>query len=244
MNNNTKQNWLDFSYDFSNKILTKESINISLNKFYKEKLSNIKDNIFIYIQFKVITEDNIYWSISYIQTIKIREFKFLYDLFNEFWDIKTNDYKTLSLKSIVFTYKILSLEESKKIKSKIVRHLDIKIKSQKDILSFGGYDLPTTMDFTNWGLTYFNEDYSSAIVLKSKSKIIYHINLYENYHEVELKVNDIIMLKFIDYRDSNCELNSFTRIINKNHEYIFENGILKIKKIIKKVSFWNLLNLV
>jgi hypothetical protein len=53
---------------------------------------------------------------------------------------------------------------------------------------------------------------------------------------VELKLNDSILLSFKDVMNHREDLTTFTRIV-KNQEYIFNEGELLVKKIIKNVPF-------
>ena len=79
-------------------------------------------------------------------------------------------------------------------------------------------------------------EYSIKLLYKSSSSLTYHVELFNNYQLVELKLNDKIVLTFKDTMNHNSDLSCFTRVI-KNQEYIFDNGKLLIKKIIKNVSF-------
>jgi hypothetical protein len=101
------------------------------------------------------------------------------------------------------------------------------------------------MDFTTWGESYFSEDGLNVIVLDSVSTSPspkkYYIKLYENYQEVELKFNNLTLLTFKDIMNNKGDLSTFTRIIG-NQKYIFINGELIIKKIIKKVNYLKPIN--
>jgi hypothetical protein len=72
--------------------------------------------------------------------------------------------------------------------------------------------------------------------LKINSNSIYHINIYNNHTEVQLKLNDKILLEFTDKMVESGKLNSFTRTI-KNQEYIFIDGDLILKKIKNLLNF-------
>lgn len=101
--------------------------------------------------------------------------------------------------------------------------------------TFSGYNLPAIMDITKWGNYQFISD-TKAIIYKKSSHLEYHVELFDNYQLVELKLNDKIVLTFKDTMNDKDNLSSFTKYI-KNHEYIFENGELLVKKIKKNVSF-------
>ena len=134
---------------------------------------------------------------------------------------------------IVFTYKILSVDSIIK-EEKINVHINDKIYNKT--FEFGGYKLPKTMDFTLWGNTYYGENSNLAVVFKPNSNIIYHINIQEDYTEVQMKANNNIIFEFKDIMNNKGDLFTFTRII-KNQEYNFVNGKLIIKKLIRKVDY-------
>lgn len=117
------------------------------------------------------------------------------------------------------------------IKKKKAKKTKKKIKNIK----FGGYKLPTTMDITKWGPYQFIFD-NKTIIYKPSSLLEYHIELFDNYQLIELKLNDKVLLTFKDTMNDKSNLSTFTRIV-KNHKYIFEDGELILKKIKKKVSF-------
>jgi len=55
------------------------------------------------------------------------------------------------------------------------------------------------MDLFEWGQCDFNLDYSEVIIYKKQSKGVYFVKLYEKHIEVELKINDVMILKFTEY---------------------------------------------
>jgi hypothetical protein len=91
------------------------------------------------------------------------------------------------------------------------------------------------MDFSQWGNINYYSDHL-AYVVKENSKAIYHINIFDNYTKVELKLNDKILISFTDTMNDKDNLGTFTRTI-KRQEYIFIESKLIIKKIIKDISF-------
>ena len=158
-----------------------------------------------------------------MQIIDIGDISELNQLFIEYWNIKSEDYYLASYSDLIFTYKILDTNLSLKIiKPEKVGDLGIGIKSKSKIgsLRFGGYNLPATMDLTLWGDFQFTED-NSAIVYKRSSQLEYHIQLFDNYQLVELKLGDKIVLSFKDEMNHKSDLSSFTRTV-KNQVYIFK----------------------
>lgn len=98
--------------------------------------------------------------------------------------------------------------------------------SIQNVFQFKGYHLPNTMDIISWGHIYFDDSYTNAIITQSNST--YFIKLYDTYSEVELKVNNITVLKFKDKLNNAADLTTFTRIIG-NQEYIIENSKIIVK---------------
>jgi hypothetical protein len=92
------------------------------------------------------------------------------------------------------------------------------------------------MDLTVWGEYVLTSACTSAIVYKPKSKATYHITLFDPYQEVELKSEDKTLLTFKDIKLDPGNLSSFKRII-RDQEYLFENGVLLLKKLKRKTPF-------
>jgi len=74
------------------------------------------------------------------------------------------------------------------------------------------------------------------LISKSNSNLLYKIETYISYNKIEVLGHGKTILTFFDYKNDGNNLNTFTRKIN-NHEYIFVNGELIIKKLIRKTSF-------
>lgn len=101
----------------------------------------------ILIQFKIKIDKNNYRSISYLQTVKLNDLKDLTDVFTEFWNLRDEDYTSLTPTHIVFSYKYLNdtLKYGSLISSKFNR--DKSLNNKKSI-NFKGFNLPNTMDFS------------------------------------------------------------------------------------------------
>ena len=69
-----------------------------------------------------------------------------------------------------------------------------------------GFNLPTTMGITQWSESKFNDDYTTAIVYKQNSKVVYHVSLFDNRQTVEIKINDKTLLSFTDIMLDNNNL--------------------------------------
>lgn len=244
----TINNWSDYNHKLHSNNISNLDIAIAFSKFITQVISTLSDykpvnypsNIRILILFKVKTINNQYRNISPLQIVEIENLNILIEIFNEYWNLKSEEYYIASYSDIIFTYKIV---DSKNLETKILTAEKInKIKKQlrdnNSITRFGGYSLPNTMDFTTWGDCHFLSD-SKIIVYKRNSKLEFYIELSENYQEVELRFDDKVLLSFkdtmLDRRSG--DLSSFSRLIKNRHEYFFNKGNLILKKIIKKVKF-------
>jgi hypothetical protein len=71
-----------------------------------------------------------------------------------------------------------------------------KIKSERKLtFKFSGFNLPCTIDSSEWGtITYLS--YNNLIVKKPNSKLVYQIELFDNYQLVKLlnHSNQLILL--------------------------------------------------
>jgi len=171
-----------------------------------------------------------------LQTVSKAEFEDLLNVFLEFWDIQSEEYHNMYVKNVIFLYKVLPVDTTVK-KIKINPHVKVK-QAEKTSFKYQGYALANTMDFTQWGDTHFYANYHKAIVYKYKSKIEYHIEIYESYTKVDLVVGNKIILSFKDIPIYNrsIDFSSYIRKF-KNQSYIIENGKLKLKCIKRKTRF-------
>jgi DNA polymerase type B, organellar and viral len=239
--------WHDWSYDIDSFIFSEVLFNDIFYKFGKN-FSSLprKDKLLVQLKWKI--EGDIYRSISYIQSVSLSDFDELRDIFLSFIEIKSDEYKSFPLKAIIFSYKLL--DSKIEIKKKIIKPQIISQTNQeeenkmmegksliKNIYHEGGYNLPNTMDLTEWGECQFSHDYGRVMIHKKNSKIVYDVNIYDNYNYIEMKVKDKIIIRFKDILEDSQHLNYFKRIINNKHEYYFENGEIVLKKILKKVDF-------
>ena len=224
--------WIDYNYKLDNQILTERYISDALFSLFENLSYSIKDNSLILIQFKIKFEDTQYRSISYLQSITINDLDELNDIFIEFWKLRDEDYISLNPSHIIFTYKIINNDLLTETKSKLNRSRRVNIVPS---FNFKGFNLPKTMDYLNWGKIE-SESSSSYIIKKHNSKLYYHINIFENYLSIDLKIKDKIIFKFTDTLIEKGKLDSFIRKIN-NQEYIFIDGKLIIKKVIKHTKY-------
>jgi len=108
------------------------------------------------------------------------------------------------------------------------------------------------MDFTKWGKILYdslnplkNEYFEGQLIViqKPKSDIKYYLVMNKFHTEVEMKIDDKLLLSFKEELNrKDCRLDSFTRKV-KNHEYIFEEGKVILKKLYHKKMFFKPLKL-
>lgn len=224
---NTAVQWKDFSYDLPNRIVTIPDIRLSLtglwSKVYSDK-QNHQDMMFV--QFKVRTGRHLTRSISYVQRVGYSDFNSLLDSFLGFWSIRSDLYKVEQFYQIIYTYKLIPKISTIPLSSKILNHKN-KDKENISYFKFYGYELPTTMDYRSWGILI---ESNILIVYKPKSKIEYHIHIYEDRQEVSVFSDGHFMIHFTDILLDVHDLSTFYRII-KEQSYLFVNGSLALKSV-------------
>ena len=145
----TLNKWFDYHYNLTNAILSNEQIKLAVNSLF-ENFSCLSQDTFISIQFKIKSDKNEYKSVSYLQTVKLIERENLIDIFNEFWNLRNQDYLSLNPSYIIFTYKLNDSTKGIVQKTKLNRNI-LSIEDTKNTLNFKGFNLPSTIDFTQWG---------------------------------------------------------------------------------------------
>lgn len=223
--------WYEFRFSLQGNIILAQHIEVALREFWLKVVDYLDENYYIVIQFKLLTVDNEYRSISYLQTVNKNDLNRLTNNFIEYWLLRTDEYHQMAIDSIIFDYKLYQ-KSVKYAETNINKHQKVIIQQNKPIV-FGGYKLPTNMDITTWsGNVKFFSDYTKAIVYLSDSKREYHIQLFNDYQIVQVKVDEDILLEFKDILEDRNDLSTFTRII-KDQKYI---SCLKEVKLVKLVK--------
>jgi hypothetical protein len=232
--NNTKfllpNLWHNYFISCKNKLLDNNLIKEMLNKFWDEIMNNIDDKMVILL-FRIQYEDKSFRTIGNLQKIDKSQFTRLYRLLSDLLSILSNDYKSLPIINIVFSYKIIDTENKvSKIDSNNIK--DDKLPTFK----FYGYNLPLTMDIKKWG-TILSHDNNHYLIKREKSDLLYNILIEDLWNKIEIKDSkNMTILTFKDVKDINSQDKStFTRIIN-NQKYYFKNGELILKTLEKTTN--------
>jgi len=195
-----------------------------------KKLSNDK---IVYFIFRIKYSGEEYKTLSILQ--KINNAKSTFNDLSTFYvntlNIKHENYYSLQMEKIIFTYKIIPDE---KLESTITRIGPSKkyIPSDKTF-NFLGYNLPNTMDVTKLGKIIYQE---GNIFLVENQDRLYRINKLEKYNLIQLNIKNQLVLEYKDYLNDVNNLETFTRYI-KNQEYKFINGELIVKLVNRKTKF-------
>ena len=218
--------WSTYKYNLPNNILSHISIDLALNKFNEDILSKMNENQYLLVLFKIRTEDNLFRTISSLQKITKKEDKeLLLESFYEYWDLKYENYVQIPISDICFYYKFVNLDvENSKIKtpkSKINTPQRDKIKT--NLLKFGSFNFPKTMDLFEQGNVDFlrlrrNND-KDAIVYKTHSNAQYRISFYEHSFFVDYTLNNKSLVTFTDELLDTDNLGTFKRTIKNQVIY-------------------------
>src|ERR1700704_710224 len=210
--------WHNYFISCDNKLLSNDLIKEMLNKFWNEIINNI-DNKMVILLFRIQYEDKSFRTIGNLQKIDKSQFSSLYRLLTDLLSILSNDYKTLPIINVVFSYKIIDTEnKSPKIDSNNIKTHTLPT------FKFYGYNLPLTMNIKKWG-TILSQENNHYLIKKLNSELLYDITIEDLWNIIKIKnSNNMTILTFKDIPDINNN-NSFTRVIN-NQKYYFKNGEL------------------
>ena len=235
-------------------LLDNKLIKIYLNKFWDDVMSKIDDKQVVLLLFRVrkgdeddLTQKGHYATIGNLFKFNNskNDFNKLYEVLKALLDNKDQYYKNLPIVEIVFSYKIVALDNNKISKSSNLTK-NIKIKEKSTSYKFKGYNLPNTMNLKLWGDILIKEE-DKVLIRKKGSKYNYNVNIINNNpltYNVTLQFpNNEVFLTFTDVQNNDFNnLNSFTRYVGPN-EYYFINGELVLRLNPRKISYLELLNL-
>lgn len=139
-------------------LLTKTKISLAVNSFKEMIFNNVSptSDLKLLIIFKIKTKSEQFRNISYMQTIDLKDIDSLKQLFNEYWDLREEDYYLAKITDIIFTYKIININLPTKIlKKKDLNKINNTSNKKDNLPVFSGFKLPNTMDLTLWGDYHF-----------------------------------------------------------------------------------------
>ena len=228
--------WHNFNYK-KNSLVNSNNFKVAFDTFWDSIVNKIDSDNFVLVQLKVLMENNSYRSISYVQTLNKNNKQMAYAIFQEFWDVSSEEYHKAVVDEIIYFYKIVTGKS-------IVKHpkFNLHIKNIKRInkFKFRGRNLINNMDIFTWGnVKSINKDFTNVIISKINSPAEYHIKLYSKYYLVDYKINNITLFKFkdqlLDSKLENC-LYTFVRTLY-DQEYYFKDGKLIWKSIARTCKF-------
>lgn len=224
-----KNNWNSYSYKLPNKILTLTEINKALIKFKNSVFLNLTADQYIYIIFKVKTDDIIIRSISTVQRVNKLTFMDLMQVFIEHWGLKSENYLSFNFEEIIFNYKIISKDSENS--TTILNKVKPKKSNFVNLLKIGTYNFPTTMNIFDWGGVDFILGDKEQIVYRKYSNAVYHIKFINKTHKmvVEYRKENRIIVTFTDELLDINNLGTFKRTI-KNQILYFKDGKLDYKE--------------
>lgn len=210
--------------------ISKERIEKSLNSFWNEHIAYKGKDEYFNVLFKVYVNNfDGFKSITNNFRINVENYNEFLEYCWESWNIKSEEYRSSLCSGICFTFR----EIPKAFNIKTSKFPKIKGVDKKNEFKFGGYDLPSTMNVAKWGkCTWLSK--TEVIINKPAGKLIYHVKLKDNLHEVEVKINDNVLVNFTDFKlKSNNSTELFKRVV-KDQSYIFNNGNIELKTIKRK----------
>jgi hypothetical protein len=238
--------WQHYNFNLKNRVLTFVGIKNVCADFTNNVLLNIPANETIMVQMKICLEDGTFKSVSIVELFTSAQSEKIFKFFCDHWAMKNEYYFQFKIHYVIISYKIIKNVGRKtnkllNIPMKKIMSLNEPISSEGLIqslnnsnFSFGGYNLPTTMDITLWGDCVFNKDYTRAIINKPNTNLKYEVFLFERILRVNLlNSSGEIVVSFQDSLINKNDLTYFSRLI-KNQEYVFDNNNLVLKMIQRK----------
>lgn len=239
LNNETNKNfneikltgWNNFVFPINNVPLTNPIISFTLKTFWKEIVPKLENKTYG-VMLKVKFSNNSVRSISSMQILRKETFDEMESVFIDFWGLRSDDYHIIPVSEVILSFRFFKSIEN----SKIVPPKDLTAKSLSSF-TFKGYSLPNTMDLYQWGNVSFNDEFTKATITTKRS-ISYNVDIFDNKYVVSVLSNGKLLFSFIDTLYNSSDLSSFSRSINKQ-VFIFHNGILVLKEIMRKCKFVN-----
>jgi hypothetical protein len=98
--------WLDYKIYINNRLLTDKRITNACLEFKKEVLEKLPANEPIFIQLKIVRDDDAFRSITPVNVFLASQGDKVRDHFLEYWSHKSPDYFQYKLKYILISYKL------------------------------------------------------------------------------------------------------------------------------------------
>ena len=232
--------WLNYKQQ-NNGPLSNYLIKQYLSNFWLDIMSKIDSSQYILILFKVVNNIEETKSVSYVQRVNNNDFISLYNIFIEFWDIKSEEYHQMDVIEVNFTYKILDNNSNKQEeikKSKISEHIKLNDSNKSTSLNIKGFNLFPNMNYEEWGESHQYRDSMGnikIIVYKAYTQSEYHVTKYNEYNEIEVINNNKTIFIFKD-TPLNSLNQGFKRTF-KNQEIWYEDGKKELSIIKRKCKF-------
>ncbi len=229
MKNTNLKYWHDFTMEVS---LSFNNITLEnyLNNFWDKVMKSLSSNQKVYVFLKVKFDDGSYASLSKMQTINNTMFNELLSTLLAYLDLKAENYSNKLVTHVIFQYHILTVLNSKKLKTKLVKSDKIK---KVPSFSFSGYNLPLTTDVNLFG-DILSKSKNKYIIAKKGSNLVYNIDILVDKQIVKLSNKGKVLLEFTDIFGINPT--SFVRIL-KDQEFRYINGQLVLKKLVRKTKY-------
>lgn len=226
--------WLSYKYPINNNIVSNGLLLRMLAKFRREVINTDRTSPSIMLQLKIRIKDEGYRSISACHYIRkssfielLGDFLLGVEIVNE---IYLRDNQNLVIEAFELSYKFSSIVL---IKDKINRNPRTITERLPSIL-IGGFNLPRTMDLSEWGKIHYMNNEQEAIVYKYKSQAVYYVKIEGNKYLAELKYRDRVVLRFTDELLNPGNLTEFKRTVKKHVYYFCDGDIVFHNQTFKK----------
>ena len=107
MNRNNINMWNVFTLPLQNNLISSYQIEIAIDKFYRDVFSNLDNDKFLLVIFRIKTIDNLHRNISTIQRVNKNDINKLKDVILAYWKLKSENYNQEALLDLIINYKLI-----------------------------------------------------------------------------------------------------------------------------------------
>lgn len=195
-------------------------------------MSNLEENQYVSV-ITVLDYNSNLKSLGKVNTINFQDKVKLTSILTSILIIKSDEYHTQQITSIIFKYKLVSKDIA--IENSIIHEVSNPESFNIESTNIFGYDLPNNMNIFTRG-NIIKQTGNIYIIEFTKENVIYQYNvtITEAEHKIKITCDNNEIVEFTDV--SIKGFNSFNRVINK-YEYLYTDGKLVAIKNIEDVKF-------
>lgn len=218
----------DFPLNLENDLLNKEIITSFIVDFWRDVMYNLKNDQLVYVLLKIKFNDGSNISLTYMEKLNPSNLDDFIKQSEIGIENKIEECENKTIENLVLIYQIIPDE----LKADLLKDKPRRRVKKIPAINFSGFNLPVTMDISNWGHE-IERTSSNVLIQKYDSQLIYKIDLESvNKNRIEILRRGEVILTFYDERKDNDPMNTFVRTL-KFQKHLFKKGKL-VNKIVRR----------